>query len=73
MKTKIMFLGVILVLSSCTTQKVAKKPPLVPYDKKTWIEVNSTDFIPPNAKTYIKIEEIDLEQVVTEQPTEQVK
>lgn len=50
----------------CTHQTVSKKPPLVPYNQKQWMAVNATDFIPPKAKAYIKIEEIDLEQVNTQ-------
>mgnify|MGYP003083342344 FL=1 len=50
----------------CTHQMVSKKPPLVPYNQKEWTMVNATDFIPPKAKTYVKVQEIDLEQVKIE-------
>ncbi len=50
----------------CASQTVPKNPPLVPYSQKNWVAVNANDFIPPKAKTYVKVQEIDLEQVKTE-------
>lgn len=70
MSKSFMISFLILGVVGCTHQTVPKKPPLVPYAQKSWVAVNSSDFIPPKAKAYIKIEEIDLEQVNTEEPTE---
>lgn len=51
----------------CASQTVPKNPPLVSYNQKNWVAVNANDFVPPNAKTYVKIEEIDLDTVKTEE------
>lgn len=60
-KIKIMFLGMVLVLSGCTAQTVAKKPPLIPYNQAHWVEINQQDFVPPQAKMYAKVAEVYIE------------
>lgn len=54
----------------CASQTVPKNPPLVPYSQKNWVAVNASDFVPPKAKTYVKVEEIDLNTVATEEPVQ---
>lgn len=64
------FSVVLLALSvaGCVSQTVPKNPPLVSYSQRNWVAVNANDFVPPNAKTYVKVEQIDLSAVKTEQP-----
>ena len=52
----------------CVSQTVPKNPPLVSYSQRNWVAVNANDFVPPNAKTYVKVEQIDLNTVKTEEP-----
>lgn len=57
-----------LTMAGCVSQTVPKNPPLVSYSQKNWVAVNANDFVPPNAKTYVKVEQIDLNAVKTEEP-----
>lgn len=61
-----LMLGVV----GCANQPIPKNPPLIPYAQKNWVVVNADDFVPPKAKTYVKVEEIDLNTVATEEPVQ---
>lgn len=45
-------------LTGCASQPLPKNPPIVPYTQKQWVAVNADDFVPPKAKTYVKVQEI---------------
>lgn len=59
MRNFIVGLSAVWLLSGCTTQPVANNPPQVPYTQKQWVAVNADDFVPPKAKTYVKVQEIE--------------
>lgn len=71
MRHFIVGLSVVGVLTGCVSQPLPKNPPLIPYTKKDWVAVNAYDFVPPKAKTYIKVQEIELDTVPTEQPEQE--
>lgn len=55
---KITAVAIALALTACQSQPLPKNPPLVP-NHTTWTAVNANDFVPPNAKVYIKIKEME--------------
>ena len=48
------------MLSGCASNK--NQPVLVKKNQK-WIQINPDDFVPPKAKAFIKVTEVDLENM----------
>lgn len=62
MKKHTVILAFYLTLAGCATvpDDQPKTPPLA---NGKWVEINPADFVPPKARAFIKVEEVELQHI----------